>query len=132
MTYPYRPSRRYGGYNNRSAGASGAWIVGILAFVAVVVVALLILLISSYSKTSPVTFKITSKEAVPTDSGHEYRVYTNQGTFKVGDSIVHPRFNSADVYGRLKPGHSYTCKSWGWRIPVFSSFKNLTDCRETH
>jgi hypothetical protein len=85
---------------------------------------------NDYAKTTPVHIIVNDKESVSTDSGHEYRVYTDQGTFKVGDSIVHPRFNSADVYGSLRRGHTYDCKAFGWRIPLFSTFKNLTDCKE--
>lgn len=102
----------------------------IVSIAGVVLIGVLgILLLASYAKTSEETFRITGKESVSTDdNGHEYRVYTTAGTFKVTDSIVHPRFNSADVYGRLEAGQTYTCEVYGYRIPLFSSFKNILHC----
>lgn len=107
----------------------GVWLAAGIALVLLIAV---VALTVSYAQTSDETLRITGKESVSTghDGGHEYRVYTNQGTFKVTDSIVHPRFNSADVYGRLETGKTYNCTVYGYRIPFFSSFKNILHCTE--
>lgn len=106
--------------------------IGIIAFV------LLIVAVggcTSYNKTETIqNVMVTGKESVTTSnseggSDHEYRVYTNKGTFVVKDSLWHTRFNSADVYGRLKEGQTYDCVVYGWRIPFFSSFKNILSCK---
>lgn len=82
-----------------------------------------------YAQTDPVTVTITDKESIPNnDAGHEYRVYTDQGTFVMKDSLVHPRFDTADEYGALEPGQTYDCEKYGFRIPLLSSFENLINC----
>lgn len=87
-------------------------------------------LATGYFDKESVTFVVRDKESVATDnSGHEYRVYTDQGTYVIKDSFIYTRFNSADVYGLLEPGQRYTCDAYGFRLPFFSTFKNLLDCR---
>lgn len=100
--------------------------LGLLAVAAVLLA--MIPLILSYSALTPVTINVTGKESINTGDGHEYRVYTDKGTFVMKDSIVRPRFNTADEYGRIKVGTVYTCDSFGWRVPLFSMFENLKDC----
>lgn len=85
-----------------------------------------------------VTFTVTGKDSVTVSHGsgddltvdNEYRVYTDHGTFKVTDTLIYTRFNSADTYGQLKEGHTYTCKAAGWRFGLFSWFPNLIKCSE--
>lgn len=85
-----------------------------------------------------VTFTVLGKDSVTVSSGsgdslsvdNEYRVYTTEGTFKVTDTLIYGRFNSADTYGKLQNDHTYTCKVAGWRFGLFSWFPNLIKCRE--
>ena len=86
-----------------------------------------------------VTFKVLGKDSVTVSRGsgdtlqvdNEYRVYTDHGTFKVTDTLIYGKFTSADRYGRLQEGHTYTCKVAGWRFGLFSWFPNLINCNET-
>lgn len=85
-----------------------------------------------------VTFTVLDKESVTVSSGsgdslqvkNEYRVYTDQGTFKVTDTLIYGRFSSADAYGKLQRNKIYTCKVAGWRFGLFSWFPNLINCTE--
>lgn len=106
--------------------------IGIAVIVALVVLFGVVLVAGGYFSKDPVHIKVTGKESVSTgsDNKHEYRVYTDKGTYVVSDSLVYLRFNSADEYGKLLVGHTYDCKSYGFRIPLTSSFKNLLDCHE--
>lgn len=96
--------------------------------VAAVVMLFVGLVAESYYHKAPVTITVTGKESVNTHDGHEYRVYTDQGTYVMSDSLVYTRFRTADEYGRLIVGKTYRCTSFGMRVPLFSSFKNLMDC----
>lgn len=94
------------------------------------IVGLLILagsLYASYSHEQTVFVKVCSKEAVATGKGgHEYRVYTSNGTYVVKDHFIDgTRFNSADVYGRIQSGHDYALTVYGWRIGFLSMFQNV-------
>lgn len=108
--------------------------IGIAVILALVLIVGVIFVAGGYFSKDPVHIKITGKESVTTNHGddHEYRVYTDKGTYVVSDSLVYLRFNSADQYGKLIVGHTYDCKSYGFRIPLTSSFKNLLDCHESN
>lgn len=82
----------------------------------------------SYYSDENVRITIKDKESVNTQSGHEYRVYTDQGTFVMKDTLVKGRFDTADDYAALDEGQAYDCKAFGFRVPLFSSFKNLHEC----
>ena len=86
----------------------------------------------SYSAESVVVATVCGKEAVPlsdsdgNNNGHEYRVYTSQGTFVVKDHFVNGiRTLSADTYGRIQPGVTYKITSYGWRNGLLSMFPNI-------
>lgn len=69
--------------------------------------------------------KVTGKESVSlgSDQGHEYRVYSSCGTFKVADQMG--RWSSADLYGSIQQGETYNITSNGYRIPLTSVFPNV-------
>lgn len=59
------------------------------------------------------------------NSNYDMRVYSSCGTFKVADTW--DRHNSADVFGAIKPGETYTIRYIGERNPSWSQFPNLID-----
>lgn len=75
------------------------------------------------------TCTITAKESVSKgDSGHEYRVFTEEcGVLKVGDTVWRMHFESADVYASLKEGETYDLITTGWRIPFLSWMPNVVE-----
>lgn len=74
---------------------------------------------------------VTEKGPVVTETGNEYRVYTDQGTYKVTDILVGPtRFNSADVYAGLQPGACYDFELVGIRAGIVSQFPNIVSYTE--
>ncbi len=81
----------------------------------------------SYSQVNTASgVTICGKESVTTEDGHEYRVYTTNGTYVVADRIVNgASFRSADIYGRIIPGQTYDITSYGWRLPLVSAFENI-------
>jgi hypothetical protein len=101
----------------------------LIALVVFAVLALVGVGCSSYAKTDSVTVFVKDKESVNTSDGHEYRVYTDVGTFVMKDSFIHPRFDTADEYATLYEGQRYDCEKFGWRIPLFSAFENLINCK---
>jgi hypothetical protein len=84
---------------------------------------------SSYLNDSQVTIKVMDKESVAVEGGHEYRVYTDTETYVMKDSIFKGRFRTSNDYAHLVTGQTYTCTAFGWRVPLFSMFENLRDCR---
>lgn len=87
---------------------------------------------TAYNTKHHRTVTVCGKEAVATKSGHDYRVYTNTGTFVVADSLFGTtRFDSADVYGRLEIKTTYDITYKGWRIPVISEFPNILELHKS-
>lgn len=74
--------------------------------------------------------KVTDKESVTVNNDNQYRVYTTCGTFVVQDSVVHFRFDSADVYGAIAVNSTYTFNTVGMRFGLFSMFPNILQFKE--
>lgn len=103
----------------------GAVLAGLLIVGAVAVIG------GGYFDEDTVTTTVNSKERV-CDSNSEggmdcqYLVFTDAGTFKITDAIFGTqRFNSSDLYGKVKECHNYEITSYGWRIPIMSSYPNI-------
>lgn len=65
---------------------------------------------------------IKHKECTGMDT---YKVYCNNETFKITDSVVLGRWNSSDFYGQLQVNKTYQFEVVGWRIPFFSEYRNI-------
>ena len=82
------------------------------------------------------TVVICGKESVQRsgeNAGHEYRIYTSGATYVVKDyyGSEGSRFDSADLYGRIKVGETYIIRSFGYRVPWASSFWNIESVTST-
>lgn len=82
-----------------------------------------------------VTATVDSKERVcesSRDSGQkcEYRVFTDNGVFKVTDTWLYWRFNSSDVYAGIKQGRTYRFRVVGVRAGFLSSYENIIEASE--
>ena len=74
---------------------------------------------------------ITGKEATRNGDANQYRVCTQQcGTLKVADAITLGRWDSADLYSTLEPGHTYTITTGGYRIGIANEFPNIIEATE--
>ena len=74
-----------------------------------------------------VEFQVSKTDIKIVEENSLYLVYTDNGTFKVADTYVFFRFNSADTYGKIMPGQTYKAKVAGWRVPLFSMYKNIIE-----
>jgi hypothetical protein len=82
-----------------------------------------------------VTFTVSDKTVKMDCSGKhgcssKYLIFTDHGVYQDTDSLFYLKFNSSDVYGMLKRNHTYNCKTYGFRIPLISHYKNLVSCKE--
>ena len=107
----------------------------IFALFGVMVIASVGTTVLYYSASEQVTFTVTDKERVmsctATDNGTsceaQYLVFTDVTTYTIQDSLIKFRFNSSDVYGRIKPGQTCTAIAYGWRVGWMSWYQNLFD-----
>lgn len=72
------------------------------------------------------TITVDKRERVNSQDSSYYLVWSSEGeTFKCTDAWLFGKFNSSDVYGQLKEGGRYKVLVAGWRIPIFSSYRNI-------
>jgi hypothetical protein len=72
---------------------------------------------------------VTDKDRGQNQGG--YRIYTEQcGVLEDTDSLWRGKFNSADVWQQIQPGHAYQMKIVGWRFGFLSHFPNILEVQE--
>lgn len=79
------------------------------------------------------TITVADKERIVDrhGSGSRYLIWSEEGeTFENTDYALLGKFNSSDLYGRLKEGHTYNCHVAGLRIAFLSNYRNLISCKE--
>ena len=76
------------------------------------------------------TVTITYKERVNKDDYSKYLIFgeDENGTvhvFENTDTALRFKFNSSDIYGKVKEGATYTFVVTGIRIPVLDEYENI-------
>ena len=89
----------------------------------------------AYGTKDTVTFTVTDKERiVESDSDgnttSKYLIFTDNGTFENTDTVWYFKFQSSDLYGKLKRGQTYEADVYGFRVGWLSMYKNIIDARE--
>lgn len=100
------------------------FIIAILIFIALAVVGVL-----GYTHHTTATCAVTDKSVgYDKDGNGIYRIYTaNCGVLAIQDNPLFGNFNSADIYGAIRPGHTYRLETVGYRNGFFSWFPNIID-----
>lgn len=82
---------------------------------------------SGQDMTCTVTDKDRTTKVVDGNSSTDVRIWTEDcGVLKMDDSLIGMSFDTADKYGQIKVGQTYDFHTFGWRVPVFSMFPNIT------
>jgi hypothetical protein len=79
---------------------------------------------------SIVVATVEDKERVTTKEDSKYLIYTDKETFKIVDELLVGNFSSSDLYGHIKRDKKYKFTVTGWRIPFFSSYRNIIKVEE--
>ena len=59
-----------------------------------------------------------------------YLVQCGDNVYKVSDLLFKGKFNSSDIYAKLKVGKKYEIVTTGYRFNLFSMYKNINDYKE--
>jgi hypothetical protein len=74
---------------------------------------------------------VQDKDRVTSGSGKdmksEYLIFTDRETFKNTDSWLALKFDSSDMYGAIQKGQTCDFKVTGFRVPFFSSYRNILE-----
>lgn len=75
--------------------------------------------------------KVTEKIVKTGKDSSRYLIFTEidgvERVFENTDSFFKFKFNSSDIYAKLKIGKSYKIRAYGFRIPVISWYENIID-----
>jgi len=82
-----------------------------------------------YGTVDEVTITVSDKERVVKKTGDAvesyYLVFCEDETFKNDDALLHGKFRSSDIQGKLKVGETYKVKVFGWRVGFLSMYRNI-------
>ena len=95
------------------------------AFVLIVILFVVGVPILSHVNDEIVNVKVSSKEVKNTREDSKYLIFTDKTTYEITDSLLMFRFDSSDVFGRIKENHCYELKVRGWRVPFLSMYQNI-------
>lgn len=78
---------------------------------------------------------VTDKERVEYDGSSQYLVFTEdeQGNvivFENTDNFLRGKWNSSNVQGELKSGHTYKVIVVGYRVPFLNMYQNIIKIEE--
>lgn len=79
-----------------------------------------------------VVITVSEKERITEATGDSrYLIFSESGeVFENTDSLTFFKWNSSDIYGKLREGQRYRVRVAGWRIPFFSGYRNIIDADE--
>lgn len=60
-------------------------------------------------------------------SSDVYLVQCDNQVYKISDLLFKGKFDSSDIYARLKVGKKYKIKTTGYRVGLFSMYKNINE-----
>lgn len=101
-------------------------------FVLVVLVFLSSPFLYAYGTQQSREITVRKMERIVSSNGRssKYLIFAEDGVYENTDSILHLKFNSADIYSQLQKGKTYMCNIYGWRVPFLSFYPNIIECKE--
>jgi len=98
----------------------------IIAVIIFTVLGLLILSpLYAYKTVDNVTCKVADKERITKKESSKYLIFCENEVLENTDSLWYWKWNSSDIYGKIKKGEEYNFKVYGWRIPFLSMSRNI-------
>ena len=105
--------------------------VFVIAFIVLLVASIGISIYLPIATKENVTITVVDKERIVesgTDSvSSKYLIFTEDEVFENTDSLLVFKFNSSDIQGKLKIGETYQVRVYGWRVPIFSMYRNIIE-----
>lgn len=103
-------------------------IFGLILFMIAVVISFTIV---QYVGETEVIITVEDKYIKRNGDYDRYMVSTQEGeTFKITDLMFKGKYNSADIYSKLKVGSTYVVKVTGVRWQFWSEFRNINEIVE--
>ena len=79
---------------------------------------------------------VTDKDVKQSKDNSKYLIFVKQNNttevYEITDSLIQGRFNSSDLYGSIEIGKTYDFTVVGSRIPIWSLYPNIMECKEVY
>lgn len=98
---------------------------------ALITIVILLILVLPYSiiyrlSAETTTFVVSEKFIKRNGDSDRYFVSTTDGSVLVNkDAWEFFKWDSSDIYAKLKVGHKYRAQTAGWRVRFFSMYENI-------
>jgi hypothetical protein len=77
-----------------------------------------------------VTDTVVKSERIVNGETSKYLIFGENEVYQNTDSFVLLKFRSSDFYRDIEVGKTYRFKVVGWRIPFFSTYRNIVGFEE--
>lgn len=107
-------------------------LIGIIFTLLVIIVIILLFAIPihySLKSVTITTITISDKERISDGDSSYYLIFTEDEVFKNTDSLLHGKWDSSDVYNKLKIGKTYTVKVNWYRNRFWSMYRNILEIK---
>ena len=78
-----------------------------------------------YQTDTFIEVTIIDKERIQDGDESKYIIFTDKETLQNTDMHLIGKYNSSDIYAKLLPDSTYRLEVYGWRMPVFSKYRNI-------
>lgn len=83
-----------------------------------------------YQNNQTTTCTVKDKWIKPSSESSKYLVNCGNEVYEITDLFFKGKFNSSDIYSKMKKGKKYTITTTGYRIRFFSMYKNVNKIEE--
>lgn len=84
----------------------------------------------AYSQTHERTCTVSEKYVKNSGQNSKYLIVCGDETYKIEDDFIILKFNSSDMYAKIKVGNTYKLKTKGMRIQLLSEYENINEVIE--
>lgn len=98
----------------------------VIVFICLIIFGLFFITTYKYWNNQTIEIEVKDKFVKEVDSRDIYMIVdTNNNTYEITDMFFKWKFNSTDLYNELEIGHKYKVETSGFRVHIFSHYKNI-------
>lgn len=107
--------------------------IGLLFSIIAIFILILFAIFSAtlgYQNKQTTTCVVKDKWIKPNDDSSKYLISCDNEVYQITDLFFKGKFNSSDIYSRIKKGKKYKITTTGYRFPFLSWYKNINEYEE--
>lgn len=101
-----------------------------LFFIIIVIIGVIGIAFSGYMNKQTITCEIEDKWTKRKNETDIYLVSCGDKVYKISDLLFKWKFDSSDIYSKLKVGKTYEITTTGFRIPLISEYQNINSYKQ--